>query len=212
MKKTAFCFDLDGTITEQELLPLIAKEAGIYEEINLLTQITLKGLIPFQNSFKLRVKLLSTIPISIVTNIVNQVRLDKNIAQFIRENKEHCYVVTGNLDVWINEIIGEKLGCNYFSSKANFNNDTLLGINSILNKYDAVKQLKEEYHQVIAIGDSMNDCSMFQLADIGIAYGGIHEPVESLKKISQYIVYDSRPLVNILNHIRTKTSSYQYQL
>ena len=45
--KKIFCFDLDGTITTQEILPLIAAELDLYEEISTLTQATINGLIPF---------------------------------------------------------------------------------------------------------------------------------------------------------------------
>ena len=68
--KLAFCFDLDGTLTREEILPQIAKHVGLYEEIDLLTKITMDGLITFDKSFKLRTKLLSTIPISKVKKTI----------------------------------------------------------------------------------------------------------------------------------------------
>ena len=200
MKSTAFCFDLDGTITSQEILPLISREIGLHEEINLLTQITLKGLIPFETSFKLRVKLLSQIPIPKIREIVSKVQLETAICDFIRENREHCYVVTGNLDVWVGDFIKNKLQCQYFSSKADYDNGTLLGINTILDKGTAVESLRNNYSRIVAIGDSMNDCSMFEKADIGVAYGGVHNPVESLIKISDYLVYEPVALANLLKN------------
>jgi HAD superfamily phosphoserine phosphatase-like hydrolase len=202
MKKTAFCFDLDGTITKQEILPLIAKKVGIHEEISLLTDITLKGLIPFETSFKLRVKLLSTISIEVVKEVVSKVVLDDNIREFINNNKENCFVVTGNLNVWIKEFINKELGCKVFSSIANSDGDNLLGIESILNKGDSIKIVKKNFERVIAIGDSMNDCSMFEKADLGIAYGGVHNPVNTLVKMSDYVVYDSLALVRLLENIK----------
>lgn len=200
MKKTAFCFDLDGTITSQEILPLISKEIGLLEEINLLTQITLKGLIPFETSFKLRVKLLSQIPISTIEGIVANVLLEEGLCQFIRENHEHCYVVTGNLDVWVGDFISNNLKCKYYSSKADRDGDQLLGINSILNKGKAIDDLRNDYDCIVAVGDSMNDCSMFEKADISIAYGGVHNPVDSLKKISDYLVYEPVALSKLLKN------------
>ena len=43
---TAYCFDLDGTLTRQELLPLIASSVGLEDEISVLTQATIDGLLP----------------------------------------------------------------------------------------------------------------------------------------------------------------------
>ena len=94
MKKFRFCFDLDGTITSQELLPLMAAELDLYEEISALTQATINGLIPFEQSFKLRCKLLSDVPIKKVQEVADKVKLNKSIVQFIRENKDNSYVIT----------------------------------------------------------------------------------------------------------------------
>ncbi len=199
--KTAFCFDLDGTVTRQEILPLIARGVELHDEISLLTQLTLEGLIPFQNSFKLRVKLLSTIPIDKVTKIVNEVLLEPKIINFIQRNKQDCYIITGNLDVWIQELIETKIGCSYFSSEAKHNGNELYGIKKILDKAEAIENLRKKgYNKIIAVGDSMNDCPMFQKADIGIAYGGTHNPVNSLVKLSKFVTFDSRSLIEILEN------------
>ncbi len=202
MKKIAYCFDLDGTVTKQEILPLISKQVGLHEEINLLTDITLKGLIPFETSFKLRVKLLSTIAIDIVRSVVNDVVIDQNIGDFIRDNRNNCFIVSGNLDVWVNELIHEKLGCKSFSSIAEHIDNSLIGIESILNKGKAIETIRNDYDTIVTIGDSMNDCSMFEKSDIGIAYGGIHNPVNTLIKLSDYVVYNSNSLVKLLQNIK----------
>lgn len=204
MPKIAFCFDLDGTVTKQEILPLIAKEVGLNEEINLLTDITLKGIIPFETSFKLRVRLLSTIAISVVRNVIDKVILDDNISNFIQENKSNCYIISGNLDVWVGEFIKTYLGCEYYTSKAKYEGDTLLGIERILNKGKSIDELREKYQKIVAVGDSMNDCSMFEKSEVKIAYGGIHNPVDTLIKLSDYVIYDSKSLTRLLNSIKNE--------
>ncbi len=199
-RQTAVCFDLDGTVTREEILPLISKNLGIFEEINLLTQITLKGLIPFQNSFKLRVKLLGSIPISEVRAIVNKTHLDPYIQNFIQQNQEDCYIITGNLDIWIKELVAENLGCQFFSSTASHADDKLIELTSILDKKDAVNSLRDQYEHIVVVGDSMNDCSMFEVADTKIAFGGVHDPVASLISLADYVVYDSQGLIKLLNN------------
>lgn len=205
--KVAFCFDLDGTLTNEEILPQIAKHVDLYEEIDLLTNITMKGLITFNKSFKLRVKLLSTIPISLVKKTVNNINIDKNLQQFILENNSTCYIVTGNLNVWVDDFILKNYNCQYFSSKATSKNDKLLGIEKIIYKQDAITELKKKYDCIISIGDGMNDCSMFEQSTIGIAYGGVHEPVATLVNLANYVCYDSLSLKRLLETLKNHYSN-----
>lgn len=199
--KIAFCFDLDGTLTKEEILPQIAKKVGIYEEIDLLTNITMQGLITFDKSFKLRVKLLSSIPISEVKEVVNEIVIDDHLQAFIQKHKVNCFIITGNLDVWVKDFIQDKYGCQFYSSVAEANGNQLVGITHTINKADAIKELRKEYDYIVSIGDGMNDCSMFEKSDKSIAYGGVHQPVLSLIKSSDYVCYDSTTLINLLESI-----------
>lgn len=195
---TAFCFDLDGTITNQELLPLIAQEVQLFEEISALTVATLKGIIPFESSFRLRVKLLRDISIAKVREIVLNVGYFKKIVNFIKENTADCYVVTGNLDVWIDPLI-ERLGCVRFCSEASYQNDVLLGVADILDKGAAVTSLKKNYDRVVAVGDGMGDVAMFEHADVRVAFSGVHKVPESLFLLADYVSFDEDSLCNLLN-------------
>lgn len=205
--KTAFCFDLDGTLTREEILPQIANHVGLSEEIELLTKITMQGLIPFTKSFKLRVKLLTQIPINAVRETVMNILVDEHLAGFIRENKENCFIVTGNLDVWVQEFIAVKFGCKVYSSIAEYEGDKLIDISTILDKRDAITDLRMSFDRIVCVGDGMNDCAMFEASDIGIAFGGVHEPVYSLIQLSNFVSYDSKSLVKLLLDI--KNSSYE---
>ena len=52
---------------------------------------------------------------------------------------------------------------------------------------------------IISVGDGMGDVLMFQESDLSIAYGGVHEPIETLRKVSNYIVYEENSLCRLLN-------------
>ena len=79
---TAFCFDLDGTVTQDEVLPFLARNIGLFDEIDALTMATINGHIPFEKSFKLRVRLLSSIPISEVHRALKNISLHKMLTEF----------------------------------------------------------------------------------------------------------------------------------
>ena len=196
--KKIYCFDLDGTVTSQELLPLMAAELDLYDEISALTQATINGLIPFERSFKLRCKLLSDVPIKKVQEVAEKVKLNESIVQFMKENKDNSYIVTGNIYEWIQPII-EKIGCKIFCSKGKFDNDKLSGLEKIIDKGEVVKELRGSDKSIISVGDGMGDVLMFQESDLSIAYGGVHEPIETLRKVSNYIVYEENSLCRLLN-------------
>ncbi len=195
--KTAICFDLDGTITKQEILPLIAREIDLEEEISVLTEATIKGHIPFQKSFKLRCRLLDSVPVSKVRQIVNNTALNTDIVDFINENKDNCFVVSGNLDVWIEPLL-KKIGCKFFVSEALVKDDKLISISKILDKSTAIYELRKDFDRIIVIGEGMNDASMFELSDVGIAYGGVHFPNSTVIQMSHFVIFDGVALCKLL--------------
>lgn len=104
MNNRAFLFDLDGTVTKEEILPALAEQVGLLEEMREMTEKTMRGEIPFQSSFLARVEMLKTIPVSRVAEIVEKTPLNEELVQFIRTNASRCYIVTGNIDVWIEKL------------------------------------------------------------------------------------------------------------
>lgn len=191
-----FVFDLDGTITKVETLPLLANELDLAEEMQLLTDLTLDGKIPFEKSFKLRYLVLRNIPLKTIQEIMATVELDANIADFIRENKKNCAVVTGNLDCWIEPIVA-KLGCESFSSTSRLEGN-LPVLEKILDKGAVIRELKKTCDKIIAVGESFNDVPMFEEADVAIAYGGVHKPVSTAISISNYVVSNAGALCRLL--------------
>ena len=195
---TAFCFDLDGTVTRDEILPVLSREVGLFEEIAALTEATIKGVIPFRKSFLLRCRLLSDIPLSRVQAIVQEIALHDEIAAFIRRNRDKCFIVTGNLDVWVAGLVAS-LGCRCFSSKATVEGDRLASVGHVLHKGDALREVKSEFGKVVAIGDGMGDVPMFEEANVRIAFGGTHQPIQTLIEFSDFVTYSEKTLCRLLN-------------
>lgn len=195
---TCFCFDLDGTLTKQELLPLIAASVDLEDEISVLTKATIDGFLPFDKSFKLRIRLLKDASLEAIHQFVSNVECDAAIMQFVKQNAADCYVVTGNLDVWIQPLL-QQIGVTFFASTAKMENDQLAGVEQVLHKGDAITVLRERYDNIIVVGEGMNDVPMFELADWRIAYGGVHQPNDALKELSDFVVYDGEALCRLLN-------------
>lgn len=193
--KNKFAFDLDGTITKVETLPLLARELNLADEIKILTDMTLSGKISFEQSFRLRYFILRNISPKKIWEIMESVELDEEILNFIHENKKFCAIVTGNLDYWI-EPITKKLGCEIFSSQSEFGD-----LKNILNKAEAIREIKKTASKIISIGDSFNDIQMFKESDISIAYGGVHRPCDEVINAVDYFFCNGKDLIRKLHSI-----------
>lgn len=200
MTTTAFCFDLDGTITLEEILPLIAEATDLADEIAVLTQATIGGVLPFEKSFRLRCRLLAEVPLSEVRATTARVRLDPDLEAFVRDHADQAFVVTGNLDAWVEPVL-RRLGCGAYTSTARVDGDRLLGVDRVLHKADPVEELRERFDRIVAIGDGMNDVPMLEAADIGVVHGAVHPPAEAARDVADYWTMNGRGLCRLLSSL-----------
>lgn len=199
MSNYIFLFDLDSTITKEEILPTISKKINKEQEMRNLTEATMRGEIPFKTSFLNRVDILKSVKVSEVRDIVSSIKLNEEIANFISENKERCYVVTGNLDIWICDLM-KKIGMNnhIYCSKAEVKDDYITNVISVADKELMVKQFVQP---LVVIGDGDNDSGMARHADIAIGYGGVRNIAPSLIENIDYAFYDDKKCADFLRSL-----------
>jgi HAD superfamily phosphoserine phosphatase-like hydrolase len=201
-----FVFDLDGTITSAETLPIIAKTFKVHEELIKLTKDTVDGKIPWKQSFITRVNLLKHVPVNEIDILLEKTPLYANIVEFINKNHDSCYIATGNLDCWVDGLC-RKVGCQYYSSKALVNGNEIIKITDIIEKAEVVEKLQSEGDIVIFIGDSNNDVRAMREADFSIAFGASHKPSKLCLSAADYVIYNEDDLVNMLNVFLDKFSA-----
>ena len=174
-----FLFDLDGTVTSVETLPVISEHFGCTEQILELTAKTVQGNVPFVESFIRRVNILGDYSVNEISDLLAKVPLYDNIAKFIDNHKEDCIIVTGNLTCWC-EGLFKKIGCKCYGSEAECVNDKVIKLKSILRKEQIVEQYKSLGETVVFIGDGNNDLEAMRQANVSIAVGLTHNPAQSL--------------------------------
>lgn len=198
MNNRVFLFDLDATVTKEEILPALAEQVGLLEEMREMTEKTMRGEIPFQSSFLARVEMLKTIPVSRVAEIVEKTPLNEELVQFIQTHASRCYIVTGNIDVWIEKLI-KRIGLpmsHCYCSSASVSDDYIISVNSVVDKEKIAKQFVVP---VVAVGDGSNDAEMVRLADVGIGYGGVRPVAYSLMCNATHVICDENRLCSFLH-------------
>ncbi len=197
---TKFIFDLDGTVTKQETLPLISKHFKIEDEIDNLTKETVQGNIPFIESFIRRVYILGKLPINEVSDLLNGVELYPKVINFILQNKENCIIATGNLGCWIDKLVA-RVGCCCYCSDGIIENNKVTKLTRILKKENLVERYKSDGEKVVFIGDGNNDMEAMRIADVSIASGLTHMPAKSVLSIANYAVFSEEALCRQLNQL-----------
>lgn len=195
-----FLFDLDGTVTSEETLPIIANHFNCVEQISELTAKTVQGNVPFIESFIRRVNILGTYSVSETTRLLSEVPLYPAIAKFIEEHKEDCVIVTGNLTCWC-EGLFKKIGCQCYGSEALCEDDKVVKLKTILRKEQIVDQYKALGETVVFIGDGNNDLEAMRHANVSIATGLTHNPAQSLMSICDYVIFNEQALVRQMRQL-----------
>lgn len=198
MNNRVFLLDLDATVTKEEILPALAEQVGLLEEMREMTEKTMRGEIPFQSSFLARVEMLKTIPVSRIAEIVEKTPLNEELSQFIRTHASRCYIVTGNIDVWIEKLI-KRIGLpmsHCYCSSASVSDDYIISVNSVVDKEKIAKQFVVP---VVAVGDGSNDAEMVRLADVGIGYGGVRPVAYSLMCNATHVICNEHRLCSFLH-------------
>lgn len=197
---TKFIFDLDGTVTKQETLPIISKYFGIEAEIDKLTEETVKGNIPFIESFIRRVYILGQLPIDKVSDLLETVDIYQKVGSFILQHKENCIIATGNLECWVDKL-AKKVGCCCYCSDGIIEDNKVVKLTRILRKENLVERFKSEGEKVVFIGDGNNYVEAMRLADISIASGLTHMPAKGVLSIADYLVFSEEALCRQLNQL-----------
>lgn len=196
MSNYIFLFDLDSTITRKEILPTISEKIGKQSEMRNLTEATMRGEMPFKNSFLKRVEILKDVDVDDVQKIVMNIPLNNEIANFIMQNRDRCYIVTGNLDVWICKLMDKlNISNHVFCSRAEIDNNRLGKVISVADKELIVKQFVQP---LVVIGDGDNDSGMASYADIAIGFGGVRNIAPSLLRTIDFAFYDDLTCANFL--------------
>ena len=193
-----FLFDMDGTVTARETLPMIAAHYGLLDEVEELTRKAVSGEVPFDECFVHRVEKLGHLPVDEVRWLVEGTPLHTRVADFIAHHKGQCAIVTSNLDCWCGGLL-EHLGCRAHCSTARVRDNYVAGVEDVLRKAAVVGSYKASGHRVVYIGDGYNDLEAMRCADVAIAVGFLPgTPAAGLAAVTDHVFDDELALCHCL--------------
>ncbi len=201
-----FLFDLDGTLTKKESLPLIAKSFNVNAlSMQELTKQSLAGNISFEECFIKRVNMLKNINVDEISEILKDIPLFPLLEQFIKEHNKDCAIATSNIGQWVEKLCHSKC-CNYYTSRALVEDNKIIKVTSILKKENIVKKYQDNGYYVVFVGDAINDLEALKKADCAIVSALLHSPLKCLVDIADYCIDSEENLYNLLNSIHKDKS------
>lgn len=176
------CFDMDSTLIQTEVIDQLAHEAGVGEEVSLITEKAMRGEIDFAESFKQRVALLNGLDEKVMVRIAEELPLTEGAERLFRTLKKYGFktaILSGGF-TYFGRHLQNKLGIDYvFANQLEIKEGKLTGnyIGDIIDgaaKAELLRKIafKEDIHleQTVAVGDGSNDLPMINIAGLGIAF------------------------------------------
>ena len=174
--------DVDSTVIQDEVIDLLAAEAGQQEAVAAITERAMSGEIDFSESLHQRVGLLAGLPESVLTRVRDRIQLTPGARTLCRTLNRLGYriaLVSGGFTQVVAPIARElgvaELRANTLEIEDGFLTGRVVG--EIIDRPGKRKTLEDlavrfgiPRGRTVAIGDGANDIDMLEAAGLGIAF------------------------------------------
>lgn len=174
--------DVDSTLIQDEIIDLLADEAGVSDQVAAITASAMQGEIDFTTALRRRVMLLAGLDREALSRAQERVRLTPGARTFVRTLKRLGYTtaaVSGGFQFFVDKV-GADLGIDHvFANELEMVDGVLTGrlVGPIVDRKRKAELLVELAHQqgvpleqTVAVGDGANDLDMLATAGLGVAF------------------------------------------
>jgi phosphoserine phosphatase len=180
--KKLVVMDVDSTLIQDEVIELLAAEAGVFDRVSEITDRAMRGELDFAESLTERVALLKDLPVVSIQNVQKKIRLTPGARTLIRTLKRLDHqvgLVSGGFHEVIDSLASD-LGIDFVAAnRLEIANERLTGrmIPPIIDRAGKAQALIAfaksagvRLSQTVAIGDGANDLDMLAIAGLGVAF------------------------------------------
>ncbi|WP_246048804.1 phosphoserine phosphatase SerB [Leptospira sarikeiensis] len=199
-KEPLFCFDMDSTLIQEEVIDELARYAGVYEEVAHVTKEAMEGNLNFQEALQKRCSYLKDLPVAVFDELYFKLHPNHGVPQLfagLKQKNAKTAIFSGGftdiLERFKQEYSIDEVRANYLDRA----DEKLLGTVSgtVVDKFikrDSLLDLRSRFgipkSNIVAVGDGANDQLMLEAAGIGI---GFHAKEGLKSNISNWIDFAS---------------------
>lgn len=180
--KRLVVMDVDSTLIQEEVIDLLAREAGVEAEVSALTAAAVAGEIDFEQALRDRVRRLAGLDEGALWRVADSITLTPGAGTLIR-TLHRLGIKTAIVSAGFTRFcraLAERLDLDYYLSNTLEVVDGILTGGLVGDVIDAaakarfVEEIAERegipLDQVVAIGDGANDLDMLRSAGLGVAF------------------------------------------
>ena len=174
--------DVDSTLIQNEIIDLLAAEAGKLDEVAAITERAMAGELDFRSSLDARVRLLSGLEEAAIERARARVQFTPGARTFVRTLKRlgyHVALVSGGFTN-VTEFLAAELGLRHaYANTLEIVEGRLTGriIGEVVDREAKARIMARiaesegvSLDQTVAVGDGANDLDMLSAAGLGIAF------------------------------------------
>ena len=174
--------DVDSTFIQDEVIDLLADEAGVLEQVAAITERAMAGELDFEQSLRARVALLAGLPAETLDRVRDRITLTPGARTLCRTLSRLGYrvaLVSGGFTEIIAPIAADLGVTDVRANTLQIVDGRLTGevvgaVVDRLGKRTALEEFARTYQiphrRTVAIGDGANDIDMLEAAGLGIAF------------------------------------------
>jgi phosphoserine phosphatase len=176
--------DVDSTLIQNEVIDLLAEQAGVGDQVAAITEQAMAGNLDFATALRARVGLLKGLPVGVLDQVRASLQLTPGARTLCRTlntlGYRVCLVSGGFAEVIMplaDELGIDDVRANHLGVRDGLLTGEVVGvIVDRQGKQAALEEFAEKYEipmrRTIAIGDGANDVAMLEAAGLGVSFNG----------------------------------------